>query len=315
LREAKRELDGERENGDERPPVDDDDDNDDDNDREGGERRAASREGRRGWVRDAKQQLDAKRAAASTPVARSRRERLLEGKRLLEEEHRVLIGANAAYEAYRARGVMKDGRRFGRPPNLYVPPALPEGQVNISDPGSRNLKTPRGYMQGYNVQAVVTEQQIVIAAEVNSDSPDFGHLEPMVTTAQTELTSVGIHEKPGVVVADAGYWHHEQMDNLAARGIALLIAPDAGKRRDARPGWQGGRYTWMRYLLASEHGHKLYRKRQVTVEPVFAHTKFNRKIDRFQRRGRSAVRSEWRLIAATHNLLKLHNHRIATAGP
>jgi hypothetical protein len=47
------------------------------------------------------------------------------------------------------------------------------------------------------------------------------------------------------------------------------------------------------------------------IEPVGANTKFNRRIDRFQRRGRSAARSEWRLITATHNLLKLHNHQAA----
>ena len=49
------------------------------------------------------------------------------------------------------------------------------------------------------------------------------------------------------------------------------------------------------------------------IEPVFADVKFNRKIDRFQRTGRAAVQSEWRLIAATHNLLKLHNHWITTS--
>jgi hypothetical protein len=70
----------------------------------------------------------------------------------------------------------------------------------------------------------------------------------------------------------------------------------------------------MRRVLATELGNWLYRKRQVSVEPVFAHTKFNRRIDRFQRRGRSACRSEWRLITATHNLLKLHSHQIAAAG-
>jgi hypothetical protein len=54
-----------------------------------------------------------------------------------------------------------------------------------------------------------------------------------------------------------------------------------------------------------------YAKRQGMIEPVFAHTKFNRRMDRFQRRGRSAVRSEWRLITATHNLLKLFKHSTA----
>ena len=49
------------------------------------------------------------------------------------------------------------------------------------------------------------------------------------------------------------------------------------------------------------------------IEPVFAQTKFNRRADRFQRRGRAACRSEWRLITATHNLLKLHRHQTAAA--
>jgi DDE family transposase len=42
------------------------------------------------------------------------------------------------------------------------------------------------------------------------------------------------------------------------------------------------------------------------IEPVFGHTKANRRFERFQRRGLDAVRSEWRLIAATHDLVKLH---------
>src|SRR5690242_208832 len=210
---------------------------------------------------------------------------------------------------------MKDGRRFGRPPDPFVAPEVPGGLVNITDPDSRNLKCPRGYKQGYNAQAVVTEEQIVIAAEINTDSPDFGHLGPMVKAARRQLRQIGIFNKPGAVLADAGYWHHDQMDELAAHGIPLLIPPDAGKRKTARPGWQGGRYAWMRYLLATENGHRLYRKRQGTVEPVFGQTVFNRKLTRFHRRGRAAVHSEWRLITATHNLLKLHSHRIATAGP
>ena len=46
---------------------------------------------------------------------------------------------------------------------------------------------------------------------------------------------------------------------------------------------------------------------------LFADLKFNRKLDRFQRRGRSAVNSERRLLNTTHNLLKLHRHHTAIA--
>ena len=74
--------------------------------------------------------------------------------------------ANADYEAYRARGVMNDGRRFGGPPKPYQPPEQPQGKSNLTDLDSRNVKTLRGWVQGYNAQAVCTEDQIVIAAEV-----------------------------------------------------------------------------------------------------------------------------------------------------
>jgi Transposase DDE domain len=69
----------------------------------------------------------------------------------------------------------------------------------------------------------------------------------------------------------------------------------------------------MRERLATDRGAELYGKRQPMIEPVFANTKFNRKMTRFHRRGRAAVRTEWRLITATHNLLKLHNHQLAAA--
>jgi hypothetical protein len=68
----------------------------------------------------------------------------------------------------------------------------------------------------------------------------------------------------------------------------------------------------MRHVLASELGKQLYRKRQQSIEPVYGHTKHNRRFDRFHRRGRSAVRTEWRLITMSHNLGKLHRYQIAT---
>jgi hypothetical protein len=273
----------------------------------------ATRQGRRGWLREAKRRLEERRAEEARPIPRSRPERLRESKRRLEEEHQVECQANADYEAYRSRGVMRDGRRFGAPPKPFEPPAVPAGKVNVTDPDSRNVKTPRGYMQGYNAQAAVNERQIVVAAEINNDSPDFGHLEPMVDAARQQLAAAGVTEQPEVVVADAGYWHQPQMESIVSQGIPVLIPPDAGKRKGTRPGWDGGPYAFMRRVLETTLGNALYRKRQVTVEPVFAHTKFNRRIDRFQRRGRSACRSEWRLIAATHNLLKLHRHQTALA--
>ena len=273
----------------------------------------ATREGRQRWLRDAQRRLDQRRAEQARPIPRSRAQRLLEARRRLEEELEVERHANAEYEAYRARGVMKNGRRFGSPPKPYQPPEQPAGKINLTDLDSRNVKTLRGWVQGYNAQAVCTEDQIVIAAELTTSSADFGQLEPMVRATERELAAAGVTNIPEVVLADAGFWHTEQIERLTGRGLTVLIAPDAGKRKGARPGWNGGLYSFMRRVLATEHGSELYRRRNVMIEPVFGHTKFNRRIERFQRRGRAAARSEWRLITATHNLVKLHTHRPAAA--
>ena len=53
-------------------------------------------------------------------------------------------------------------------------------------------------------------------------------------------------------------------------------------------------------------GRKTYKKRATTIEPVFAQIKHNRKIRDLSRRGLAAVDSEWKLICATHNLLKIY---------
>ena len=79
-----------------------------------------------------------------------------------------------------------------------------------------------GWLQGYNAQAATNEQQIVVAAEVMVSSPDFGHLEPMFAATGRELKAAGVTEVPEVLLADAGYWHHEQMERIMATGTQVL---------------------------------------------------------------------------------------------
>jgi transposase len=278
------------------------------------ERLGGHAEGRRGWLRNGRRQLDEQRERDARPVARSRSERLADAKRRLEEQLAVEIQANAAYEAWRARGLASDGRPFGVRPDPYTPPAYPEGSVNITDPDSRVMRTVgQPTIQGYNAQPAVTENQIIVAAEITSVSSDFGHLEPVFEAALRDLERAGVSERPGVLVADAGYWHKRQMEKIVANGSQVLIPPDSDLKEKPRAGWTGGLYDHLRRVLKTELGHAIYQQRKQTVEPVFGHTKHNRRIDRFQRRGRAAALSEWRLIAATHNLAKLHTHQKAAA--
>ena len=269
---------------------------------------------RRKRLQEARRLLDAERAVRSSEVPQARSERLRQAERRLREDHELERQVNADYERWRARGISADGRRFGgRDPDPHPMPETPTGIANVTDPQSRKVKTPRGYMQGYNAQAVTTREQIVIAADVNVDSSDAGHLKPMITAACDELRAAGITQQPDVVVADAGYWKKKDIEHVVNQGIQTLVCPEALKRSTPRPGRDRGLYAFMRRVLESDSGRALYKQRQAMIEPVFAHIKHNRHADHFQRRGRSACRSEWRLITATHNLLKLWRHQTTTA--
>jgi transposase len=273
----------------------------------------ATSHGRQGWLRAARQRLDQQRAERAEPVPRSRPARLLEAQRRLQEDLAAEREANANYEAYRRRGVMRDGRRMSARPKRYSPPAKPQGKVNVTDPDSKLVHGMRGWIQGYNAQAACNEQHLIVAAEVMTASPDFGHLEPMVCATRAELAGAGVTQAPDVVVADAGYWHLEQMNEITGQGIPVLVPPDSSRRKNTRPGWNGGAYDFMRSVLRTDRGNQLYKQRGQLIEPIFGNTKHNRGFQRFARRGRSAARTEWRLIAATHNLLKLHRHFTAAA--
>ena len=200
---------------------------------------------------------------------------MLAGERL-EAERDVQIAANRAYEEYRETGRDTQGRRLGRRPKPWVAPALPDGVVSVSDPDTQRMKASRGYVQGYNAQAVVDEGQIVVAAEITNTPGDFSHLDPMICAALSELERAGVAERPEVALADAGYWNEQHMDEVIAnKHIQVLIPPDSAGRAEPRPGWTGGRYSSMRTVLAN-HGKLTYRKRIQMIEPVFAHTKHNR---------------------------------------
>jgi hypothetical protein len=73
---------------------------------------------------------------------------------------------------------------------------------------------------------VTSEQQVVLAAEIETVGADFGHLEPMLDATQHELAAAGIDDTPEVLLADAGYWHGEQMQRIVDRGIEVLIPPE-----------------------------------------------------------------------------------------
>ena len=184
------------------------------------------------------------------------------------------------------------------------------------------MKTRRGYVQGYNAQAVVTEGYLIIAADVTQEANDVRQLHPMLQQARDELAAAGVEEQVGTALADAGYWSEANVREADPQGPELLIATtkDWKQRRAAREkGPPRGRIPRnlslrgrMERKLRTKRGAALYSRRSWVVEPVFGHIKHVRGCDCFMRRGLDAVASEWRLMSAAHNVLRLWRSRKAT---
>jgi hypothetical protein len=105
-------------------------------------------------------------------------QRLKTCRRRLAEDWRAERRASRAYEAYRARVVMRDGRPFDTPPKPYSPLEAPEGKLNTTDPDARRMKFGRNFMPPYKAQAVTTEDQIIVAAEITTKGGAFEELGP-----------------------------------------------------------------------------------------------------------------------------------------
>ena len=239
----------------------------------------------------------------------SRRARLRRCREELEAEQAAEQTRYEANLAWRAQWEAEHGRKLaGRKPTPPNPEALDKRRINTTDPDTRLLARRGGTsVQGYNVQVLASPEQVILATQVTQAHNDSRQLAPMVADALTEVAAAGIGEPIGTVVADGAYWSARAIAEVRKRGIEVLV-PTANPRRTAPrtlAARQGEEARRIEAILATPEGAALYRRRQQIVEPVFAQTKFLRRMGRFHRRGLRACQAEWKLIAATHNLLKL----------
>jgi transposase len=249
------------------------------------------REDRLRWLRACKAKLEGEKAAA---------------RRGQEEK----IERREAEEA--AAGRKKRGRKPKSPDQVAEEQS--ESKANVTDPESGIMKARSGHIQGYNAQAAVTEDQYVVASAVTAEANDQHQLDPMLNQAGTNLESVGV-KKIGTVLADAGYCSEANLREADGAGPELFVntTKDWKRRKALREGSPPrGRIPKgltaierMERKLCTKRGAWLYKKRAQTVEPVFGQIKAARGLDGFSRRGLSACESEWSVICATHNLLKL----------
>lgn len=183
-------------------------------------------------------------------------------------------------------------------------------QRNFTDPDSRIMHSKDGFVQAYNVQAVVDEtHQIIVATEVTDHPNDHGVLRTMV--AMTEQNTGTTVEK---ISCDAGYFAEDDVTWLHEKSIDPYIATGRQKHQDIPESPRGRipkHYTVKQRMtrkLKTKRGHAIYARRKVIVEPVFGQIKSCRRFDKFSLRGHEKVQGEWSLVAMCHNLLKVFRY-------
>ena len=252
-----------------------------------------TREGRLARLRAAKEQLAAEDAA----------------KRQAQQ---------AKQDAWRAR--RDAGGPAGRKPR-DEPPKRASGKpprANTTDPDSRAMRCQHTLVQGYNGQAVVTAEQVIVGQLLTNFATDHHLLHPSLDAAREQLVAAGIEPRLDTVLADAGYANEDTFVRAEAVGLHLL-APLISDEQRALGADPGGGVDPTRRPAAARAQHKLrtpqgrreYALRGRTVEPVFGQIKDQQRARQLSRRGLRACQAEWALICTAHNLRKLHRHRQA----
>jgi transposase len=246
--------------------------------------------------------------------------KIREAKQALEEEARER--ARAAAEAKAAeKGEDEDAtaERVATAVNKAAP--RPKAQRNFTDPESKIMKTSDGaFHQCFNAQAVVDgEHQVIVAADLNDCAADVANLIPM-----TEQSIENTGHAPTQMLADAGYCSEDNLQQTAQvtaeTGAEFFIAPGRDKHDDPAPVAPRGPIPKnatakqrMIRKLKTKRGRTVYARRKAIVEPVFGQMATLQNGKQLLLRGLDGARGEWLLLAACHNLRKLHGN-IGTDG-
>lgn len=184
----------------------------------------------------------------------------------------------------------------------------PKAQYNFTDPESRIMKGPDGFVQAYNAQIAVDEQQLIVGQSVTQDTNDKKQLLPMIATIahQSSVT-------PTQVLADAGYCSDANLTAIAETTIDPFVSTRKQKHGE-RPGpcprgplpKTATIVDRMSRKLHTQVGAAVYAARKGIVEPVFGQIKQARGFRQFLLRGLEKVQGEWALVCTTHNILKLY---------
>ena len=97
-------------------------------------------------------------------------------------------GRDGRWERAKAEYTARTGlKQKGAPPKPRPIPPKERQRINLTDPDSRPVKTPRGFIQGYTAQAVTTAGAVIVAADVITGGNERRHLGPMARAADSQV--------------------------------------------------------------------------------------------------------------------------------
>jgi Transposase DDE domain len=179
------------------------------------------------------------------------------------------------------------------------------------------MRNQKGYVAGYNGQAVVTADQVIVGAMLSQHPVDRTLLHPLPGQCRDQLAAAGIRPKLRTVLADSGYVSEENFARADQDKLRLLarLAKDPGRPggRPAKRARHLDQYpATARAIRRMRHprGPEDCKLRARTVEPVFGQLKTCQELTVMSRRGLAACESEWLLACTARNLRKLHRHRV-----
>ena len=176
-----------------------------------------------------------------------------------------------------------------------------KAQRNFTDPDSRIMVRNGVYVQAYNAQAAVSEDQVVVAHGVTNAGFDVQQFAPML-----ERVRVNTGEAPKILTADSGYSSEANVAFSEANAIEAYIAVQKSDDRVYPPRTPAQRSRFlMRLKLASALGREIYGRRKVIAEPVFGQIKRVMGFRQFSLRGLAKVSDEWGIVSLCHKVLKL----------
>jgi transposase len=106
----------------------------------------------------------------------------------------------------------------------------PDGQLSLTDPDARSMKTRGTGVVGYNVQAVVdAKHHLIVTHEVNNVGSDRRQLSTMAKRARKAM---GVQDL--TVVADRGYYKGEEILACDEAGITAYVPNSRTSNNEAR---------------------------------------------------------------------------------